>query len=57
MQAIEGEVLTPAEEFLRYIEHGVVPSEYAMRRALGDERALVLAAMDQRQVRHPTHSR
>ena len=44
---VESEVLTPAEEFVRYIEDGVVPSMYAIRRALGDERAAMLAEVNQ----------
>lgn len=44
---VEGQIPTPAEEFLRYIQEGVVPSAYALRRALGDDREQVLEAVNQ----------
>ena len=43
---VEGEVLTAVEEFRRYVTAGVVPSTYAIRRALGGERAQVLKDLE-----------
>ena len=52
-EPIEGEIPTPSEEILRFIKDGVVPSMYAIRRALGDDREQVLEAVDQYQP-HPS---
>lgn len=41
------EPLTAADEFELYVTRGVVPSMHAIRRALGDDRAEVLARLDE----------
>lgn len=39
------EVLTPADEFELFVRRGVVPSTYAIRRALDEDRHDVLARL------------
>jgi hypothetical protein len=45
--------LTSTEEMELYITKGIVPSGYAIRRALDDDRSEVLAMLDRRAPAHP----
>jgi len=47
-EVLDGTPLTPVQEYELYLTAGVVPSMYAIRRALGEDRDDVLAMMDRR---------
>ena len=54
---VDGSPMTAVQEFELFFTAGVVPSLYAIRRALGEDRDDVLAMMDRRDAQRAAEAR